>query len=146
MTDYRFTKVLVWDNLGGSPKLARNQRVTVTDPDTGAVAAGLKVNGQPVPYVTTDSTGHVDFTSTQGVVRLTSSSGFWQDMESPDLRTNAVTASSDAAAAASSAATAASAASSSAADAAAARAAAETAAGNVSGAILRDTDGVPYFI
>ena len=146
MTVYSYSRILVWDSLGGSVKVARNQRVDVTDPATGATAAGLTVNGQPVSYVTSDSDGHVTFSSTMGLVRLTSPRGFWQDVESPDLRTNAVTASADAAAAATSAATAAAAAATSASDAAAARAAAQTAAGNTTGAILRDTDGVPYFI
>ena len=82
MTDYRFTKVLVWDNLGGSVKVARNSRVTVTDPGTGVTAAGLKVNGQPVPWVTSDSSGHAEFTATIAEVRLIAPGGFWQDVTS----------------------------------------------------------------
>lgn len=107
MTDYRFTRVLVWDNLGGGVKAARNQTVTATDPTSGVAAAGLKVSGQPVSSLTSDSSGHVDFTSTQGTVRITSQFGFWQDITSPDwVSEQATSAGNSATAAANSAATA----------------------------------------
>jgi len=96
VTVYTYSQVLVWDNLGGGVRVARNQRITVTDPATGAVAAGLTQSGQPVTSVTSDGDGHVTFASTMGVVRLTSARGFWQDAESPDLRTNATASTSQA--------------------------------------------------
>ena len=63
MSVYTYSQVLVWDNLGGGVKVARNQKITVTDPATGAVAAGLTQAGQPVPYVTSDSNGRAAFSA-----------------------------------------------------------------------------------
>lgn len=75
MTDYPFHKVAVYDQLGGVVRLARNSRIDVTDPATGLVAAGLKVSGLAVSFVTTDALGQADFTSTLGTVDITSPNG-----------------------------------------------------------------------
>jgi hypothetical protein len=104
VTVYNFTQVLVWDNLGGSVKVARNQRVNVTDPSTGAVAPGLTVNGQPVSFVTSDSNGHVSFAATIGTVTLTGPNGFSMNFQSPDAYVQATQAAADAASSANSAA------------------------------------------
>jgi hypothetical protein len=104
VTVYNFTQVLVWDNLGGSVKVARNQRVNVTDPSTGAVAPGLTVSGQPVSFVTSDSNGHVSFAATIGTVTLTGPNGFSMNVQSPDAYVEATQAAADAASSASSAA------------------------------------------
>lgn len=85
MTVYNFTSVVVWDNLGGTVKLARRQHIGATDPATGLVAAGLTQDGQPVTDLVTDTMGHVTFTATIPVVRLTSPNGLTQDVPSRDL-------------------------------------------------------------
>lgn len=84
MTDYAYTHVLVWDNLGGAVRVAANTRVNVTNPTTGVADSGLKQNGQSVTYVVSDSTGHATFTSTLPTARFTTPRGFWQDVTSPD--------------------------------------------------------------
>ena len=106
MTTYGFHSVLVWPiGVGGAVKLARNQRINVTDPATGLVPAGLKQDGQPVSWLTSDASGEVDYTAEVGVVVLSSAAtGFSETVVSPDL---SVEASGAAAAAASSAAAAA---------------------------------------
>src|SRR5690242_5559487 len=80
--DYTYSRVTVWDNVGGAVRLARNTRIDVTDPSTGAADPGLKQNGQPVSWVTTDKDGHATFTSTLAEARLVGPRGFWQDVTS----------------------------------------------------------------
>jgi hypothetical protein len=84
VTDYAYTHVLVYDNLGGAVRLAANIRVDVTNPTTGVVDSGLKQNGQSVTYIASDSTGHATFTSTLPTARLTTLRGFWRDVTSDD--------------------------------------------------------------
>ena len=84
MADYSFSLVIVWDNLGGSVRLARNQRVSITDPATGATAAGLKVNGQPVTYVTSDGKGRASFSASIRTVRPVVNGTTLPDVTSPD--------------------------------------------------------------
>jgi hypothetical protein len=85
-------------------KVARNQRVNVTDPSTGAIAPGLTVSGQPVSFVTSDSNGHVSFAATIGTVTLTGPNGFSMNVQSPDAYVEATQAAADAASSANSAA------------------------------------------
>lgn len=87
MTVYHHSHVLVWDNMGGIPHLARSQRIYVTDPSTGG-SAGLTVSGQPAPFVTTDTAGHAEFDTTIPTARLTGPSGMWMDVTSPDWYAN----------------------------------------------------------
>ena len=83
-TDYSFSMVIVWDNLGGAVRLARKQKVLITDPATGATAAGLKVNGQPVTTVTSDGNGRVTFTAQIRTVRPVVNGTTLPDVTSPD--------------------------------------------------------------
>ena len=91
MTTYGFHSVLVWPiGVGGAVKLARNQRINVTDPATGLVPAGLKQDGQPVSWLTSDASGEVDYTAEVGVVVLSSAAtGFSETVVSPDLSVEA---------------------------------------------------------
>jgi hypothetical protein len=84
VTDFAYTQVLVYDNLGGAVRLAANTRVNITNPTTGVADSGLKQGGQSVTYVTSDSTGHATFTSTLMTARLTTPRGFWMDVTSSD--------------------------------------------------------------
>lgn len=88
MAVYNFTRVVVWDNLGGTVKVARRQIVQVLDPNTLATAAGLTQDGQPVSTVVTDTKGSVSFQTTIPVVRLVAPTGFWQEIPSRDLWSN----------------------------------------------------------
>jgi len=101
---YSFFEVAVYDQLGGVVRLARNARITVTDPSTGATAPALKQNGQPVSWVTTDDKGGAAWTSTLGVVRITSPTGQSRTVQSPDYLAEVHAASDTAQAAANSAA------------------------------------------
>lgn len=84
MTDYRYMEVPVWTDRGGRPWLARNTRVNVLDWVTGLAAPGLTQNGQPVSYLTSDSQGVLNFTSTVGIVTLSTPSGPPITVYSPD--------------------------------------------------------------
>jgi len=84
VADYSFSLVLVWDNLGGAVRLARSQNVSITDPATGATAAGLKVNGQPVSQVTSDANGRASFTASIRTVRPVIRGVTLPDVTSPD--------------------------------------------------------------
>jgi hypothetical protein len=84
VTDYAYSRVLVYDNLGGAVRLAANTRVNITNPTTGVGDSGLKQGGRSVTYVTSDSTGHATFTSTLMTARLTTPRGFWMDVTSSD--------------------------------------------------------------
>ena len=86
MTDYRFSRVLVWDNLGGSVKVARNATVSVSDPDTGAF----------LQTVTSDAQGAVSLTLQIPVARFTGPNGYWFDVISPDSYAEASTAAASA--------------------------------------------------
>lgn len=80
---YAFFDVLVYDDLGGAVRLARNaQRVMVTDPATGLTAAGLTVSGQPVPWVTSDAHGAVSFSCDLGGVIITGPNGLAREVRS----------------------------------------------------------------
>jgi hypothetical protein len=82
---YSFHRVMVWDNLGGTVRLARNVRVDVVDPGTGAVPTGLTQGGQAVTYLTADSAGLVEFTTTDvPTVELTAPNGLVQRVTSQD--------------------------------------------------------------
>ncbi|NUO36647.1 MAG: hypothetical protein HOQ27_16505 [Dermatophilaceae bacterium] len=91
MADYSFSLVLVYDNVGGVVRLARNQKVSVTDPATGATAAGLKVAGQPVSFVTSDAKGRATFTASIKTVRPVVGSTVLPDVTSPDVVAGTVT-------------------------------------------------------
>lgn len=82
-TDYDFYEVAITDSVGGIVRLAPGKSITVTDPGTGATAAGLKQNGQPVSTVTTDAKGAAAWTSTQGCVKITAPNGLSRVVYSP---------------------------------------------------------------
>ena len=68
MADSTYRKVLVWPvGAGGAVKIAPNQRITVTDPKTGLTPTGLKQQGQPVPWATSDANGTALFTTDRTV-------------------------------------------------------------------------------
>ena len=76
MADYQFHRTTVYDQMGGVVRVARNVRITVTDPVTGNPAVGLKQNGQPVSWVTTDGNGSASWTvSSPSEVRITTPNG-----------------------------------------------------------------------
>lgn len=84
MTEYRFSEVAVWTDLGGTPRLARRQRVDVKDWATGLPAPDLTQDGQPVSYLTSNSQGTVTFTSTVGVIIMSTLNGPPITVYSPD--------------------------------------------------------------
>ena len=100
MTVYSFTHVLVWDNLGGSVRYARGQRIEALDPTTcspsaptvGDVAPGLTQGGASVAWLTSTPSGHVDATATITTVRFVAPDGTWQDVTSADAITAAAAA------------------------------------------------------
>ena len=85
MATYEFSKVFLWDNLGGTVRVARNARFQMTDPGTGGVAAGLTQGGLAVTTVATDGNGLASWTATIGTVRPISPTGkVMEDITSPD--------------------------------------------------------------
>jgi hypothetical protein len=82
VTDYPFHKTTVYDQIGGVLRIARNSRIDVNDPSTGLTAADLKQGGVSVPYVTTNSVGGADFTSTLATVDLVSPHGLTERISS----------------------------------------------------------------
>ena len=99
MTDYVYSKVAVYAELGGALRLARNARSFATDPVTG-VPINITQGAFTAPYLDTDASGIADFTATTpGPIRLTTGATFvdvFSD-ELPGLGLAAVT-SSDASA------------------------------------------------
>lgn len=76
MTDYTFSKVAVYAELGGALRLARNSRAFATDPVTAA-PINITQGGFTAPYLDTDSSGIADFTAeTPGPIRLTTGAVF----------------------------------------------------------------------
>lgn len=82
MTDYPIHLVAVYDQIGGVVRVARNSRIDVLDPATGLVAAGLKVGGVSVSFVTTDASGQADFTVTIPTVDVVSPHGLIERISS----------------------------------------------------------------
>jgi hypothetical protein len=79
VTDYVFSKVLVYDSLGGAVRLARGATAYVLDPTTGLTAPGLKVAGIPVTVVVAGHDGAATFTTTIAEVDIVSpKTGFSQ--------------------------------------------------------------------
>ena len=76
MTDYTYSKVAVYAELGGALRLARNSRAFATDPVTG-VPINVTQGAFTAPYLDTDSSGIADFTATTpGPIRLTTGATF----------------------------------------------------------------------
>ena len=76
MTDYIYSKVAVYAELGGALRLARNSRTFVTDPVTAA-PVNVTQGAFTAAYFDTDSTGIADFTATTpGPIRLTTGATF----------------------------------------------------------------------
>lgn len=92
MTVYVFDEVAVFDSYAGGLQLARNARITVTDPDTGAVAPDLTQDGQPVTAVTTTVGGAAVWSSTMGRLRITSPRGLSRIVYSSAMLDEAVAA------------------------------------------------------
>ncbi|NUO59006.1 MAG: right-handed parallel beta-helix repeat-containing protein [Hamadaea sp.] len=95
----------IFDRLGVNLMLARGQKIDVLDTRVDTVAPGLKQQGQPVTFVTSDQLGRATFTSTQGFVRLRAPKGFERVVYSPQYLQEVRQAATDAASSASSAAT-----------------------------------------
>jgi len=76
VTDYVYSKVAVYAELGGALRLARNARAFATDPVTG-VPVNVTQGAFTAPYLDTDSSGIADFTATTlGPIRLTTGAVF----------------------------------------------------------------------
>jgi len=110
VTDYVYSKVAVYAELGGALRLARRSRTFATDTVTG-LPVNVTQSGFTAPYLDTDNTGIADFTATTpGPIRLTTGATFVDvfSEEMPGLGLAAVTSSaasaSDAAASAAAAA------------------------------------------
>ena len=103
MTDYVYSKVAVYAELGGALRLARNARSFATDPVTGA-PVNVTQGAFTAPYLDTDSSGIADFTATTpGPIRLTTGATF-VDVYSEQLPGDLLAAASSAAASAAAAA------------------------------------------
>lgn len=75
MPTYHFSNVAVYAEIGGALRLARNARVQVTDPTTGA-PVNVTQGGVTGPYLTTSPQGIAEFTAETWPVRLTSGAVF----------------------------------------------------------------------
>ena len=103
MTDYTYSKVAVYAELGGALRLARNSRTFVTDTVTG-LPVNVTQGAFTAPYLYTDSSGIADFTATTpGPIRLTTGATF-VDVFSEELPSLGLAAATSSAASASSAA------------------------------------------
>jgi hypothetical protein len=103
VTDYTYSKVAVYAELGGQVRLARNSRSFATDPVTG-VPIDVTQGAFTAPYLDTDSSGIADFTATTpGPIRLTTGATF-VDVYSEQLPGDLLAAAASAAASAASAA------------------------------------------
>jgi hypothetical protein len=103
VTDYTFSKVAVYAELGGALRLARNSRTFVTDTVTG-LPVNVTQGAFTAPYLDTDSSGIADFTATTpGPIRLTTGATF-VDVYSEQLPGDLLAAEASAAASAASAA------------------------------------------
>jgi len=103
VTDYVYSKVAVYAELGGTVRLARNSRSFATDPVT-AVPINITQGAFTAAYLDTDSSGIADFTATTpGPIRLTTGATF-VDVYSEQLPGDLLAASASASASAASAA------------------------------------------
>jgi len=103
VTDYTYSKVAVYAELGGALRLARNSRAFATDPVTAA-PVNVTQGAFTAPYFDTDSSGIADFTATTpGPIRLTTGATF-VDVYSEQLPGDLLAAAASAAASAASAA------------------------------------------